>query len=97
MRVTISLEAEAAVADIADHIALDNPVAADRLNARLYEACFALAEEGELFQVAEGLETLGVRRRSVGQYLILYVIRPGEVLVLRIVHGMRDYPKLFID
>lgn len=42
-------------------------------------------------------EDLGISFRSfpVGEYLIVYDIEGGEVLILRVVHGRRDLQALF--
>jgi toxin ParE1/3/4 len=42
-------------------------------------------------------DDLGVGRRSfpVGEYLIVYRIEDGDVLILRVVHGRRDLGALF--
>ena len=42
-------------------------------------------------------EDLGISFRSfpVGEYLIVYCIEDGDVLILRVVHGRRDLEALF--
>jgi len=44
-------------------------------------------------------DDLGSGRRSfpVGDYVIVYSVRSGDVLVLRVVHGRRDLAALFGD
>jgi len=42
-------------------------------------------------------DDLGSGRRSfpVGEYVIVYSVRSGDVLILRVVHGRRDLAALF--
>jgi toxin ParE1/3/4 len=39
----------------------------------------------------------GVRSFAVGEYVILYCIDGGDVLILRVIHGRRDLEALFGD
>jgi plasmid stabilization system protein ParE len=36
-------------------------------------------------------ESIGIRRRIHGNYIIFYKIHQAQVFVLRILHGARDY------
>jgi plasmid stabilization system protein ParE len=97
VKVALSLLAEADVEAIATHVGRDGPRAARRLADALYAAAEGLLPFPERFALAAGVEDLGVRRRPVGDYSIFFVIRPEDVLVLRVAHGARDYPRLFPD
>ena len=37
----------------------------------------------------------GFRMLVIDKYLLFYKIYDGEINILRVLHGMRDYPKLF--
>ncbi|HXY77342.1 MAG TPA: type II toxin-antitoxin system RelE/ParE family toxin [Candidatus Acidoferrales bacterium] len=37
----------------------------------------------------------GMRSHPVGEYVIVYCVEHGEVLILRVVHGRRDLEPLF--
>jgi plasmid stabilization system protein ParE len=59
-------------------------------------ACAGLADKPLRFQLVARFAARGVRRRVHGAYLIFYCVGPTEVIVLRILHGARDYePLLF--
>jgi toxin ParE1/3/4 len=43
-----------------------------------------------------GHEESGLRRAIHGNYLIFYRVDPGEVVIIHVLHGARDYePILF--
>jgi plasmid stabilization system protein ParE len=95
MRVIITAEAENDLRSIAGHVAEDSPADALKLVAELRAACEGLADFPGRFPVAPGFESLGVRRRLVGNYLIFYRIDTDRVVVIHILHGARDYMELF--
>ena len=95
MKVTHSLLAEADIDAIATYIAADSPRAARKLTNDLYDAADALAQLPESFALAPGVENLGIRRRAFGNYSIFFIVRLEDVLVLRVMHSARDYPRLF--
>jgi toxin ParE1/3/4 len=80
--------------DIADTIARDNPARARSFVRELVNKALALRELPHGFPIVPDLADLHVRRRSHGNYLILYRVETSGVLVLRIVHGARDYISL---
>jgi toxin ParE1/3/4 len=48
------------------------------------------------FPLVPRYERRGIRRRVCGNYLIFYRVENGDVLIVRILHGARDYgPLLF--
>jgi plasmid stabilization system protein ParE len=88
--------AKADLVRIADFIAADNPARALTFVDELEASCRALAEFPRRYPLVERYAEQGVRHRVHGNYLILYRVEEGAVVVLRIVHGATDYiPLLF--
>ena len=95
--------AEADVDDILDYMAntLVNPDAAtaftDELGEKLEEVCKA-PKTGRLVE-NEFLKMEGVRRISVKNYIVYYIIdtEPKHIVVLRVVYGRRDQDKILKD
>ena len=75
--------------DIWDHIAADNPDAADVLLDRIDEGCLGLAEHPRLGPARDDIRP-GLRYLIVGDYIILYRIVGEDVEIVRVVHGRRD-------
>lgn len=70
---------------------------ADRLIHSITDRFFLLADFPQLGR--SRAEDLGVGMRShvVGDYVIIYSIDGGDVLILRVVHGRRDLESIFGD
>ena len=81
--------------DIADWIAGDNADIARRFAAELETKARGIVDMPFAFPLVQGFDDLGIRKRNHGQYLILYRVKPGQVRILRIVNGKRDYTALF--
>lgn len=94
MTVRLSLEAEADLEAIADHIAADNPSRAVTFIGELVDACRGLADFPGRFPIAERYAAAGIRQRVHGKYLIYYRVSGDDVEVIRIVHGAMDAPWL---
>lgn len=94
MKVVFTRTAELALEKIADFIAEDSPVRALTFVEELRAAALALGDMPKAYPLAPRYETLGVRRRVHGAYLILYRIEADRVTILLIVHGARDYGNL---
>ena len=91
MRVVISRSAVADLEAIADWIAADNPERAAAFAALLRERCLQLGEMPRAFPLVPRYEPRGIRRRPVGDYFIFYRVADRVVVVLRGLHGARDY------
>ena len=91
MRVVISRSAVADLEAIADWIAADNPKRAAAFANLLRERCLQLAEMPRAFPLVPRYESLGIRRRPIGDYLIFYRVTDRVVEVLHVLHGARDY------
>ena len=75
---------------IADYISLDNPDAADRISARLFEATAALATHGTAYRPGR---ITGTREMVVTpSYIVVYRIDPDAVRILNVLHTARRYP-----
>lgn len=81
--------------DIHDYIALDNPVAAERLVLSLLEMFDKTVDYPEIGRAADEIRQ-GYRLLTRGNYLMIYRVLPEEktVELLRVVHGARDWPTL---
>ena len=89
MRVEITAEAESDL--IARYIAKDDPRAAAKFVRELRSACEGLSTFAKRFPVVPRYESLGIRRRACGSYLIFYRIEAKHVVVIHVLHGAGDY------
>jgi len=67
---------------------------ADRLYDRISAACESLAEQPGMGEARPDLMDR-VRIYPVGNYIVFYRTEPDGIEVVRILHGARDYPRLF--
>ena len=72
-----------------DHIAADNPAAADDLLDRIDEGCVGLLEHPRLGPARDDIRP-GRGYRIVGEYVVLYRLVGEDVEIVRVVHGRRD-------
>jgi len=86
-------EAEVDLLGIWAHIAEDNIQAADRLLRRIDDRCRLLANNPELGERVEQYRP-GLRRFTVGNYVVFYHIIEGGIEVFRVFHGARDIDRL---
>ena len=85
-----SARAEIDLIEIWSHIAKEDPVAADRQLDRIEEACGMLAANPRGGPRREDLAP-GLRFYLVGNYLIFYTLSDGGIILVRVLHGARDY------
>lgn len=90
MIVEITAAAEANLQAIGDYIARDNPVRAASFVRELYQCCLNLADMPAAWPVVPRYETLGIRRRVHGRFLIFYRINPDRITILHILNGAMD-------
>lgn len=95
MKVRFSRQARADLAEITAVISKDNPHRAGTYTDELEATCTSLSDMPEAFQVFMHRNGHHVRRRPHGNYVIVYRVAAGYVDILRIIHGARDYTKLF--
>ncbi|NIK48977.1 type II toxin-antitoxin system RelE/ParE family toxin [Variibacter gotjawalensis] len=81
----------AEIVSIAETIAADSPRRAITFAAELRAQCLSLADLHAAFPLVSRYESLGIRRRVHGNYLIFYKVEPDRVVILHILHGARDY------
>lgn len=90
----ISALAQADLDDIWDHIAEDNPRAAERFISVLHEEFLTLARFPELGRSWEELAP-GIRIFPVADYVILYRLENNRIEIVRVLHGARDVQAIF--
>jgi plasmid stabilization system protein ParE len=90
MRLRLSAAALRDLTEAVDFIAAENPEAALRLRARLIEAAESLRDFPALAPMAgDGRRIFTV---SGTRFRLLYRVREQTVLILRILHGARQWP-----
>lgn len=94
MKVVLSAEAEADLAQIGDHIATDNPIRARSFVRELRQKAKQIADMPRGYVLIPRYEQSGLRRRPVGDYLIFYRIEAERITVTNILHGARDWTAL---
>jgi toxin ParE1/3/4 len=93
VKVIFTAEADEDLEQISDYISDQNPDAALTLVRELREKCRRLADAPKGYPLLPHFEHLGIRRRPVGNYLILYRVNRA-IEVIRILHAARDYEQL---
>jgi toxin ParE1/3/4 len=93
MKYRVSDEAAMDLATIWRHVANESHYAADRLLGRFIGKFQLLAEHPDIGRRCEGLGT-GMRRHSMGSYLIFYVRARGRIDIVRVMHGAQDWESL---
>ncbi len=81
------------------YIAGDNPAAADQLLVVAEESFKRIAENPDIGSQRSFRRIVGVRSRAVtgfGNYLVFYQTRGKTVVIVRVLHGMRDLPRFFL-
>ena len=94
MRVLFANRSEADLAKIEDHIAADNPTRALTFVRELRASCLVLAQGPRAYPVIGVYRRRELRRKVHRNYLILYQLRESDVVIVRILHGARDYHRL---
>lgn len=97
MIVYITAEAENDLEQIGDYIAQDNPKRALSFVVELRDKCLSLADTPNGFPLVSRYERHGIRRRVHGNYLIFYRIESGQVVVVHVLHGAREYATLLFE
>jgi addiction module RelE/StbE family toxin len=91
----ISRQADRDLRQIGDYIAADNPSAADRMDERIHQAIQQLAKFPELGHRHPNVDDERYRFWTVRPYVIAYRIERGELIVVRVIHGAREFRRLF--
>lgn len=89
--------AEDDLTEIVTYIAEDRPSAAEAIALKFEKNLALLSKHPYLGRIPkeEDLASLGYRYLVVDRYLVFYTIEEATVLVHRILHGARDYLRLF--
>lgn len=87
--------AETDLVEIWNYIALSDPGAADRLLDRLREASQMLARNPEGGTPRTDLGST-LRFFPVGNYLLFYESEEDGIIIVRVLHGARDYRREFL-
>jgi toxin ParE1/3/4 len=96
-RIHERLRAKADRLDIWLYIAEDSQSAADRLIDRILEIGTMLADYPEAGRQRPELGT-DVRSYPIDSYIVYYVVAPGRIEVLRVLHAARDVkPEMMFD
>jgi plasmid stabilization system protein ParE len=95
MNYRISRRADADIESICDYIAQHNLDAADHLDEQIHQAIQFLAKFPGLGHTRPDVQDKRYLFRAVGKYLIAYRLEKKELVVVRVIHGARDFRKLF--
>ena len=96
MKVVYTVQSRDDLRELGDWIAKDSPRRAQGFVQELRLKCRGLSSYPSRYPVVGEQQGLEVRRRAHGDYLILFAItdRPEAIVILRVIHGARDYNKL---
>lgn len=95
MKYRISRRANTDIKSICAHIAKDNPDAAERLDQQIHEMIKMLAEFPGLGHYRADVDDERCLFRAIGSYVIAYRVERNELVAVRVLHGARDFRKLF--
>jgi toxin ParE1/3/4 len=90
--VRFSIHAERDLVEIAEFISLDNPGAAETMIDAIESVCDGLADFPMKGRAVPQRPPL--RRLVVRPYLVFYLIKADEAVIVRILHGSRDIDSL---
>lgn len=94
LKIHKSPEAENDLDEIWWYIAQDNPDCADKLLDDIEEASRKLVRFANMGRNRDELHP-GLKSFPVGMYLIFYMPISGGILIVRVLHGMRDIDTFF--
>jgi toxin ParE1/3/4 len=94
MSVILSALAEQDLESIADYIAVDSPTRAESFVDELLVQCQRIAQNPLGYRLRPELLE-GVRSCAYGNYVIFFDVDAEDIVVVRILHGARDFPTVF--
>jgi plasmid stabilization system protein ParE len=97
MKVRLSENARIYLRQEAAYLRKRNPAAAVKYVTRLREARTNLARFPELGSFSDELPLPGIRRIVVGDYLVDYEVKQGEVWIVAVRHGQQLLPGTPVD
>src|SRR5437868_3820335 len=95
MRYRISHRADADIDEICDYIAQHNIRAADKVDLAIHQAVERLSEMPGLGHTRADVSDPRYRFWSVGNYVIAYRVEERTLVVVRVLHGARDFRAIF--
>lgn len=95
MNYRITRKANRDIERICDRIARDDPAAADRVDEKIHKAIHLLADFPGLGHTRSDVTNPNYRFRAVGNYMIAYRVEVDQLVVVRVVHGARDFRDIF--
>jgi plasmid stabilization system protein ParE len=91
----ISRKTDADIERICDYVAKNNPDAADRLDEQIHRAIQLIGRFPGLGHTRPDVQDKRHLFRALGNYVIAHRLEKKELVVVRVVHGARDFRKLF--
>jgi len=93
----LTLQAQLDLQEIWRYIALDNPIAAERVEGELYAEFERLSHNPNIGHKREDITNKPVRFWSLYSYQIIYNSGQESILILRILSGYRDLANMMED
>jgi len=90
----VTPSAQADINEIVAYIRERSPQSAKAVRVKLYQEIARLAEFPNLGHTRDDIDFPGVRFWSVYAYLIVYRPDPTPIMVIRVLHGARDLPRI---
>jgi toxin ParE1/3/4 len=82
------------IEELADWIALDNPMRAASFSRELRERCLGLTQFPERFPAFREIDGYALRKMSHGNFLVFYAILDRQIDIVRVLRGSRDWERL---
>jgi len=94
VRVRFAAQAERELREIGAWIARDSPEHAVRFIKAIRQTARRIGDAPNGFPIVARYAARGIRRRAHGNYLLFFRVEASQVVILRIIHGARDYTAL---
>ena len=94
MRIEWAEPAELDLGDIYAYIARDVPIYAEQLIDRIINVTFLLQEQPFMGRIVPEAERDDVRELIFQNYRIIYLVKPGYLYIVAVVHGSRDLARM---
>jgi toxin ParE1/3/4 len=95
MTYRISVRANADIEGSCDFVAKDNPSAASKLDQQIHDAIHLLAQFPGMGHGRTDVTDKRYLFWTVSSYVIAYRMEGKQLIVVRVLHGARDFRKLF--
>ena len=94
MKIEWAEPAELDLGDIYAYIARDVPVYAEQLIDRIIHTAYLLQEQPLMGREVPEAERKDVRELIFQNYRIIYLVKPGHLYIVAVVHGSRDLTRM---